>query len=56
MLKEAYLSPEVKSETLEYQVLCTLGSGVDGPVTLEEHDRCCLKKLFDPSCGFCCED
>jgi hypothetical protein len=56
MLKEPYLSPEVKSETMEYQVLCNNGSPMREQVTTEEHDRCWLKKLFDPSCGFCCED
>jgi hypothetical protein len=56
MPKEPYLSPEVRSETMGPEALCNGGSTVTGTAYTADHERCWLKKLFDPSCGFCCED
>jgi hypothetical protein len=50
MLKERYVKPEVKSETLEPEALCTGGSNT------RYQNKIWLKWFRNPSAGVCCDN
>jgi len=49
MLKEPYMKPEIRSETLEPEALCCTGS------TVCTGDHGWLQGWYNPSAGFCCD-